>query len=140
MKKTQTCSADAFKSDDYTYCFPFTVLDDAPGGRNLGRIEWGIELLHGRKRKGRYCIEKLLVFARQTRDKRYVGKVFEIPCFAEMLQGAMLTRRGGFIEHVWNIGICPEHKGPVLAAYPDNQHSQLVIDVMSSIMIDANFK
>ena len=132
MNKTQTCSADSLKSDDYTYCFPFTVLDDTPGGRNLGRIMWGIELLHGRKRKGRYYIDKLLVFARQTRDKRYTGKIFEIPCFAEMLQG-------GFIEHVWNIAICPEHNGPILTAYPDNQHSSLVINVLSSISIEANF-
>lgn len=140
MKKTQTYSADKFKSDDSTYRFPFTVLDPTPGGSNLGRIEWGIELLHGRKQKGRYYIEKLLVFARQTRDERYAGKVFEIPCFTDMLQGRELTGRSAFIQHVWQVSICPEHNAPVLSAYPENQHSELVVDVRSSISIDVNFK
>jgi hypothetical protein len=122
-----------------SYVFPFKVFDETPGGSNLGRIEWGIELIHGKKKDGRYRIQKMLVFARQTRDIRYFGKIFEIECYTDMLQGRS-HQYDSFIKYVWNIAFCPEHKSPVLMAYPGDHHSKLIINSSSSIMVEARFE
>jgi len=132
-------SADQFKKGSY-YEFPFTALDPTPGGSNLGRIEWCIELFPGKKsrREGRYFIEKLLVFARQTRDERYAGKTFEIPCNVEMINGSRM-KGPNFLAQVWAVEFCSEHKAIILTAYPENHHTKLTIYVNSSIMMDISF-
>jgi len=141
----KTHSAEKFKDKSGYYVFPFDVLDKTPGGSNLGRIEWHIEPVRGKKdrKEGRYYIEKLLVWASQTRDEKYKSKVFEIPCYSEAIS-ASYHHNGrmpdSFMAYVWRVMFCEIHKMPVFSAYPDNQHTQLKIDVGSSISIDIDFK
>lgn len=139
--KTKLKIVKAKKNSDWKYSFPFEVLDKTPGGKSLGRIEWCIEPFIGKKKKeGRYYIEKLWVWAKQTRDKRYLGKIFEIPCFSESIMGDSINRNG-FLNHVWLNFPCAEHKGQMqFWAYPQNHHSILEITADSSIAIDIKFK
>lgn len=137
-------SAKSFRDKDGYYLFPFECLDKTPGGSNLGRIEWHMELVPSKKgqtkyEKGRYHIEKLLVWASQTRDPRYQKKVFEIPCWAEALTSDSLRERGSYMHYVWRVMICELHKNVVFSAYPANEHKVLKINVGSSISIDADF-
>lgn len=129
---------------DGIYRFPFDVLDKTPGGSNLGRIEWHVETLHGAKKNGRYHIEKLYVWATQTRDPRYKNKVFEITsCCTECVMGFNLksSNQTFFLSCVWRMMICEIHKAPVLSAYPEDKHSVLEIgSVWSSIGINIDFK
>ena len=135
----KTNSAKLFRNDKGEYIFPFEVLDKTPGGRNLGRIEWLIEPIVGKKNKdGRYYIEKLLIQARQTRDKRYIGKLFEIPVFADSILGDTLGRES-YINYVWRMMFCPEHKTFIFDAYPGNNHKALKISCFSTMGIDINF-
>lgn len=138
--KIKTINPKAFENENGIYIFPFKVLDDTPGGSNLGRIEWNIEAIRGNKNKGRYYIEKLLIYATQTHDERYGARnIFEIPCFSESISGDCLNRES-FLNYVWRIMPCEMHKTFVLSAYPGNQHKELIIDVGSSIGIDIDFK
>lgn len=138
-KPFKSVSAEAFNTSGGTYRFPFEVLDKTPGGSNLGRIEWGIEPVWSkRKREGRHYIEKLYVWARQTRDPRYSKFVFEIPCYAEALTGTSIEK-GHFLHHVWYYGFCPEHKSAYMMAYPADQHTALEIRTFSSISLEAQF-
>ena len=125
--------------DSDIYVFPFQCLDTRKGGSSLGRIMWQVEPIYGRKTKGRYYIEKLLVWVRQTRDKRYMGKVFEIPCYSESLSGSPLEQNS-FLNHVWRTSKCEIHKETYFSAYPKDHHTELVINVGRSISIDVNFK
>ncbi len=122
------------------FSFPFTVMDPTPGGKNLGRIEWNIEILPGKKPKGRApVIGALAVWARQTRDPRYQGVIFHLPCYTDMLHSN--RDRDDFTKFVWRVGFCEVHKGSaILAAYPDDKHSKLIIDVGSSISGEAYFE
>lgn len=138
-KEIKTISAKEFrKGDKYPekdiYIFPFKVLDE-----KYGRIEWHIEPVFGNKKNGRYYIEKLLIWATQTQDEKYIGKLFEIECFSEMLCGDSINREG-FLNYVWKVSQCEIHKNCILTAYPANHHNKLEINVGSSISIDANFK
>ena len=56
---------------DTGYIFPFIPIDPPPGNNNLGMIEWCIEIYNTKKEKGFRHITELLVWAQQTRDKRY---------------------------------------------------------------------
>ena len=137
--KIKLRSAKQFLREDGVYEFPFVCMDTTPGGSNLGRIEWHIEPIRGRKHRGRYYIEKLLVYASQTRNKKYRGIVFEISCYSESLYSSILHPEDEFIPRVWRIMFCEEHKTPVLSAYPENRHTRLEINVGSSIMINTKF-
>jgi len=132
-KEIKTESAEAFKNKDGEYVFPFKVLDPT-----YGRIEWCIEPVRGKKKKGRYYIEKLLVQARQTKDKRYEAKLFEIPCFTESITGSMFDK-GSYLHHVWLMKICEDHNAPLMRAYPKDEHTQLVIPINSSISVEPKF-
>ena len=138
--KLSIVSAKAYKTKDGygEYRFPFEVLDKTAGGSNLGRIEWHLECLTGKKTKGRYYIEKLLIWATQTRDERYVKKIFEIPCYTEALCGDSLLRES-YVNYVWRVMPCEIHKTMMFSAYPANNHKELVINVGSSIGIDIDF-
>lgn len=122
------------------YIFPFQVLDDTPGGSNLGRIEVCIEPFRSkRKIRGRYYVDKILIWFCQTRDKKYSGKTFEIPCFAESICGDSLNRFNSYTACIWRMSYCEIHKQIIMDAYPRNEHSKLIIDVSSSISIDLEF-
>ena len=138
-KEIKTESADSFKDENGYYVFPFEVLDKTPGGSNLGRIEWCIEPIRGKKKQGRIMIEKLLVWAKQTRDERYVGKIFEIPCHTEAITGDSIDRNS-FLNHVWYWYFCPDHNTVGMWAYPRNEHSKMVINCGSSFGVTAEFK
>jgi len=138
MKELKTMSADKFKDKDGYYIFPFEVLDKTLGGSSLGRIEWHIEPIKGRKTKGRYYIEKLLVWVSQTRDEEYMKKIFEIPCYSECITGDTLKRES-YLNYVWRVMYCEVHKGIVFSAYPSNHHKELKIDVGSSVSLDIDF-
>lgn len=139
-KIIETISADIFKVGNNQYEFPFTAVDETPGGRSLGRIEWVIEPIKGKKYKGRYYIEKLLVSAKQTYDKRYSGKLFEIPCFTESITTDTMFRRDSYFHFVWRMSWCEIHNTPVFDAYPKNEHTKLIINTNSSISIYIDFK
>lgn len=121
------------------YVFPFQAMDSRRDGSSLGRIMWQVEPIFGKKTKGRYYVEKLLVWAKQTRDERYAGKVFEIPCYSESITGDSLERES-FLNYVWQVQQCEVHKGMVFSAYPANEHKELIINVGSSISIDIDLK
>lgn len=137
-----TESADQFKNEHGIYVFPFDVIDKTPGGSNLGRIEWHMEFHKGKKTKGRYYIEKILVWATQTRDERYVKKIFEIPCYTESIYASPSStgNRNYYLSYVWRIMQCEVHNTLMFSAYPENQHVALEIGVGSSISADIMFK
>lgn len=120
------------------YIFPFTALDTAPGGMNLGRIEWHVELVPARKVKGRKSISAIALWATQTRDPRYLRKVFYLPCFSDAITSQ--TDRSDFVKHVWRQGFCETHGLLILSAYPRNDHAELVVEVGSSISNDIYFQ
>lgn len=138
-----TVSADQFKgkeSYEEVYTFPFKPLDDTPGGSNLGRIEWHIEPVRGtRKKHGRYYIEKILLWAQQTRDEKYKGKLFEIPCFTEMIDGSAYSKEP-LLGHISHIGFCDKHKNIIISTYPKNHHTKLILRVGNSILTDIYFE
>ena len=120
------------------YKFPFVCVD-APGPKSLGRIEWWLEPQRGKRlRRGRYMIEGLYLWAKQTRDARYAGKLFEIECFAEGLHGVG-DIHGDFLRHVWMSQFCQDHRALAFGAYPPGTATQLMVDVSSAIMIRAYF-
>ena len=131
---TNIVSAKRFQSELSVYQFPFKALDP-----KYGRIEWCIEPIWKAKKGDRYYIEGLLIWAKQTEDKRYLGKCFLIPCHSEAITGDSLYRQD-YLNHVWYWGICTEHKRPYMQAYPQNHHSMLEINAYSSISIDIRFK
>ena len=137
-KETKTDNPKKFEVSKYLYRYPFKCMDDTPGGDNLGKIEWCIEPVYGKKKRGRYFIESLLVWARQTRDKKYSKKLFLIHCFAGAITGDSLNRQD-YLNHVWYWGICSEHKRPFMVAYPQKHHSVLEINTGSSISIEIKF-
>jgi hypothetical protein len=136
--KLKTLSAKRFRDKSGYFIFPFQVLDDRTDGTSLGRIMWNIELLKGRKQKGRYFFEKILVWAKQTRDERYMGKVFEIPCYSEAVTGDSLDRES-YLNYVWYIQPCEIHNSLIFSAYPANHHKALRINVGSLMSIDIDF-
>ena len=145
MPKKQICidSAEPFrKGTGYPnasiYMFPFTALD-TPGPHSLGRIEWWIEPLRSRKLSGHYNISGLYLWARQTCDPRYEGKLFHIPCHAGMLGASLGQQREGLLNYTWAARFCEEHGVFCFGAYPRDIHTALEIDVSLSIAITARF-
>ena len=138
IKKIKTNSADKFKDKDGYYIFPFDVLDKRTDGASLGRIQIQIEPIMSKKTKSRYYIEKLLICFRQTRDERYKGKLFEIPCWSEMILGDAIGRES-YMNYVWKVFLCEIHKTFVFDAYPANNHKALKIDIDSSVAISIDF-
>lgn len=122
------------------YTFPFVCLDPTPGGANLGRIEWCIELHPAAKRRGekRRRIGEVWLWAKQTRDPRYSGKQFRIEAHAE---GWGTHRLDGGEYAPWRILFCEEHKGAVIMlAYPQNHHTKLIFNAASSIEFEVHFE
>ena len=120
------------------YEFPFDVLDPTPGGKNLGRIEWAVEIHPATKRRGenRKRIREVWVWASQTIDPRYRGLVFRFETIAESLGFDSLRR--SFAP--WRVGFCCEHRGAViLEAYPENHHTKFIIAPSSSISCEVKF-
>lgn len=122
------------------YVFPFTLLDPTPGGANLGRIEWHVELIPARKRSGeknRKRIAEVRVWATQTRDPRYQGKQFRFETIAEALSHRSRDGRG---FQPWRVMFCDKHRGAVvLTAYPENHHTRLIVEPSSSISCEVHF-
>ena len=141
---TQSVGAEAFRKgtgypEESIYVFPFTALD-APGPHSRGRMEWWLEPLRSRKRRGRYDIIGLYLWACQTRDPRYEGKLFHIPCHAGMLYGQGIgLYRNGLLNHAWTASFCHDHGVVCFGAYPRDWHTALEIDVSLSIMATALF-
>lgn len=139
-------SADKFKDPESggSYVFPFDVFDKTPGGSNLGRIQWIIELHPSKKIGGRIRIGELWVHARQTKDQKYRrgDKIiyFKIPTFAESLTTrSSLDKQNCYAP--WRMFFCEMHKGAfILDSYPSNHHSKLIINADSSISIDVNYE
>lgn len=135
MIKTKTVSPKKHKVSPFKFEFPFNVLDD-----KLGKIEWHVEPIKGLKSKGIHYIEKILVWASQTQDGRYKGKVFEIPCFSEKIVSSQFRNRTPYLSCVWSTCYCSEHKTLSFSAYPKNEHTKLVFNVGSSVLIDIYFE
>lgn len=128
----KTNSAKKFNVSD-GYVFPFTVLDQTPGGSNLGRIEWHIEFVKTKKEKNRNIrpITQMLVWARQTKDPRYVNKFFLLDCDT----AGIMTHQDSsdFFHCAWFMQICDEHKMPIISAYPPDDTCALHIQIYSSV-------
>ena len=127
MTKTVTVDPAAFRKGD-VYRFPFTCIDPMPGGSNLGRIEWHVEPLRATRK---VLITSVLVWASQTRDNRYQGKVFSLPCRSQSITSS--RDENDYLRHVWQTALCLEHKTLSFSAYPANQHTMLVVECISSI-------
>lgn len=127
------------------YAFPFLLLDETPGGENLGRIEWHVEPVPGktpRGRRGESALGGFLVWATQTTDPRYRARTYWLERDTGGLEGRRLTGAPGaaFIENVWIIRRCREHNRLVLSAYPRDHHRRLVFELTSSIAVVAEFR
>lgn len=139
-RETETfADASAFEVDGH-FKFPFVLLDPTPGGSNLGRIEWHVELFPAKKQRGenRRRIGELRVWATQTRDPRYQGKCFRFETIAEALSH---RHRDGMGFQPWRVMFCELHRGAVvISAYPDNHHRTLVVDTNSSISLEVHYE
>jgi hypothetical protein len=128
---TLDVGAKAYRTpEDSRVIFPFLPLDPVPGGSNLGRIEWSVEFVKGKRRNR---LGALALWARQTRDPQYDKKVFLLdaghcPCITTRLSG-----REDFTRFVWNIARCEMHGHLILTAYPADYHRVLIVDLASSI-------
>lgn len=144
--KIKTYSAKKFKVDEgfgTVYEFPFHALDENLHG--AGRIEWHIESFtkYNRTEK-KYYINKLWVWATQSYDKRYRGKIFEIPCYTEAIHGNPMRygsemNEDSFLQAVWKFMPFSDNGNFVLSAYPRNEHNVLRIASNSSIFIEPKF-
>jgi len=137
-EKIEFSSIEEFKRRDGSYIFPFEVLNKTPGGSNLWRIEANIEIVKGRKKKGMYRIEGIILWFSQTRDERYLWKNFFIPCWAEWI--SRNDKNGNFFAHVWYTWFCSEHGNIAFSAYPNNNFKELRIYTNSSIYATIDFQ
>jgi len=120
--------------DSSIFEFPFKCMHP-----RYGRIEWWLEFFRASKKEGnRYYINKILVWANQTDDKRYSGKNFEIPCHCEQMGGSF--RDNSYLSGVWSMGYCNLHKQFMIGSYPKENHTKLIIDVSSSILTKICFE
>jgi hypothetical protein len=128
----KTCSAKKYEVSN-GYLFPFILFDPTPGGSNLGRIEWNIEIYKTRKNKisKTRSITQILVWARQTKDAQYLNKFFLLNCDSV----GIMTHHDGddFLHNVGFMQICDEHKMPILCAYPRDGSCALYIEAYSSV-------
>jgi hypothetical protein len=116
------------------YLFPFICMDHTPGGSNLGRIEWNVEVYKSKKNnRGFQNITQLIVWAKQTRDKRYVGKFFLLDCNTAGILTHSNKIRADFIHCAWLLSICDVHRNPIISAYPEDNHVALWIERYSDI-------
>ena len=142
-QQTKPVSAKAFRNKDNFHVFPFVCLDSTPGGKNIGKITWEIELIPAKNRKN---IQTILVSAKQTRDERYAGKIFEIKADTLSIMGVSGTLLSGRKEMTifgctWRAGYCQEHRGLILFTSPKFWHTKLVIPPpFSSIGSDIYFE
>jgi hypothetical protein len=127
----KTCSAKKFEVLG-GYLFPFTLMDTTPGGGNLGRIEWHIEFVKTRKEKNARYITQMLVWARQTKDPRYLNKFFLLDCNTPSIV-THLNNSSDFLNNTWTMAICYEHKMPIVSAHPPDKYCALYIETFSSI-------
>jgi hypothetical protein len=121
-----------FHAETGDFVFPFTLTDPAPGGANLGRIEWIIEPIFANGR-----VVKMYLSAAQTRDLRYAGKFFEIAmnCPAIGTRRAGLNVSGSFFQGVWLLGHCKLHNATFMRSYPPDDAVELVIDAKPSTIM-----
>lgn len=125
----QTQDANKYFKDG-VYIFPFDVLDTT--GRGLGRIEWRIEPVKSRRRRGGYNIEKLLVWTAQTADVRYKGILFEIPCDADWMGR---SSKNDYMSFVHRTAFCDVHKTLYFSAYPEDRHKYLKISPAGIVLV-----
>lgn len=120
------------KGDEHL--FHFKLLD-----KSLGRIQWLIEFYPAKENElEAKRIGKIWVWAKQTNDKRYKGKVFEIETWAEAFSTSSIDE-GRFAP--WRVSFCNEHKDAfIMDAYPKDGYSKLRIETFSSISISVNFE
>ena len=121
------------------YEFPFEALDQKKG---LGLIEWNLELFREYDRSSKkYYINKIWVWARQTMDKRYRGKIFQIECYTEAIKAPLFTMKNnedGFIQRIWSIQYW-DNGNLVMTAYPKHEHNILQIETFSSVFLEPKF-
>jgi len=133
MTKTPTDKAEKYIVGGQ-YRFLFVVFDDTPGGGNLGRIMFRLEPI---AEEG--DIVKLFLQVRQTRDKRYDDKTFELEVGAPSIFGNALGTND-FLSNTWRTYYCPEHKTFALEAYPQDHHNVLVFERFSGVGIQIRFE
>ena len=122
-----------------TYEFPFEALDQKKG---LGIIEWNLELFSEYDRSSKkYYINKMWIWAGQTMDKRYRGKIFQIECYTEAIKALPFTMKNNedaFIQRVWSMKYW-DNGNLVMTAYPKHEHNILQIETFSSIFLEPKF-
>ena len=131
LVKPVALDATAFQDINYQgrYRFPFERLDPTPGGSNLGCIEWHVELMpDSRRRQGRRRVVSAFVWASQTRDTRYAGKLFTLPAHCDGILVLAVGLGLSYLGGVWFMGFCPIHKQLAMSSYPPDGSSALVVD------------
>lgn len=126
------------------YEFPFEAVDQSR--ERLGTIVWKLETFteYSRSEK-QYYINKLWLWASQTRDERYIGKIFEIPCFTKALHGTPTINYSEnkdeepFLQRVWRFEPFADNGNYVFSAYPRHDHNLLRISIDSSVFISPKF-
>lgn len=132
------------------YRFPFDTIDSSPtakkySGHSLGRIEWNIEprKMEYDKTERRYYITQILVWAQQTRDKNYSGKIFGINCMVESLGGGqhpLYDYEVYALNQIWRTSPNPVTKTMIMGTYPPNGFDILEFDVSSSISLSPMYQ
>lgn len=131
-REIKTINANKYlNKQEQKYIFPINILDDI-----YGRIEIHIEIFYEkRKRNGLKYIEKIWLWFQQTEDKRYDGKVFEIPMLTEQLWIDTENISGN-----QTVRACDKHKNTIIWFYPKNDVKQLEIDTQSTILRNISLK
>lgn len=143
----KTVNPKKFKIDSKfgnVYEFPFDAVDQSPA--QIGTIEWHLEpFMEYNRTEKKYYINKLWLWATQTFDVRYRGKIFEIECYTACLHGNPPAKdlenivEEPFIQRVWEFTPYSDNGNYVLTAYPRHEHNVLKIAIDSSIYIEPKF-
>ena len=132
------------------YRFPFDTLDSSPAakkwsGCSYGRIEWNIEprkIKYDRTEK-RFYINQILVWAHQTRDKNYSGKIFGMNCKVESLGGGtrpLYDYEVYALNHLWRMTPSPVTKTMMMATYPPDGFDILEFNFSVSSSVDPMYQ
>lgn len=130
------------KSTEWRYAFPFTI-----GSARHGRTEVVVELVPAKPRADDTITPiKTLRLWILSNDASYYDAAKETNyCFniplghcREILQFRHRTStfaddiKAGFLESIWNVALCRDHKTTVLRAYPPDGATTLQISTLGS--------
>ena len=132
------------------YAFPFDYSDQSPtkkknSGRGLGVIEWNIEprKFEYDKELKKYYITQIYLWASQTRDARYYGKVFGLSSYTDSLCASVLESRKDTekdaIKQAWRVQPSLITKTLMFQTYPPKDFNFLILNLSSSLGADIKY-